>query len=103
MAFCNQFCKLPHGCFRSNDCCARWAQKKTERLSALRFPTGGLRCDYAQTIAPVEFEQTLDDCEWLAVALQVGGVVAATVAATVTFCEGVKPCEEPSPEKYAPL
>jgi hypothetical protein len=51
----------------------------------------------------VAFVQTLDDCEWLAVALQVGGVVAATVAATVTFCEGVKPCEEPSPEKYAPL
>jgi hypothetical protein len=58
---------------------------------------------YAQTIAPVAFEQTLDDCEWLAVALQVGGVVAATAAATVTFCEGVKPCVVPLPEKYAPL
>src|SRR6476469_404594 len=29
-----------------------------------------------------------------------GFVVA--VAVTVTFCEGVKPCAEPSPEKYLP-
>jgi hypothetical protein len=32
------------------------------------------------------------DCEWVAVAVQLGGGPAITVAVMVTFCDGVKPC-----------
>ena len=42
-------------------------------------------------MTPVAFEQVLADCEWVAVALQLCGGPAATVATTVTFCDGVKP------------
>src|SRR5436853_3863797 len=54
-------------------------------------------------IEPDELSQVLADCACFAVAVQVGGFVVDGKAATVTFCEGVKPCVVPSPAKYAPL
>ncbi len=44
-----------------------------------------------QTIAPVAFEQTLADCEWVAVAVQLSGGPATLTATTVTFCDGLNP------------
>src|SRR6202171_3962964 len=87
----------------SSPLCSRGHKRKTERRKTLRFPKTRLDPNQVQTIAPLELSQTLADCECDAVAVQVGGVVAAAVAATVTFCEGVKPCVEPLPVKYAPL
>jgi hypothetical protein len=37
--------------------------------------------------------------EWVATALQPAGGPTTAVAVIVTFCEAVKPCAEPSPEK----
>src|SRR6202158_1937305 len=87
----------------SSPLCSRGRKRKTERRKTLRFPKTRLDPNQVQTIAPLELSQTLADCECDAVAVQVGGVVAAAVAATVTFCDGVKPCADPLPEKYPPL
>ena len=38
----------------------------------------------------------------VATAVQPAGGPAIAVNVTVTFCDGVKPCAEPLPEKYAP-
>jgi hypothetical protein len=39
---------------------------------------------------------------WVAVATQLAGGPATAVNVTDTFCDGVKPCAVPLPEKYAP-
>jgi hypothetical protein len=44
-----------------------------------------------QMIAPLELSQVFDDCEWVAVAVQVCGGPATIAAVMVTFCEGVNP------------
>jgi hypothetical protein len=44
-----------------------------------------------QTIEPVELSQVFEDCEWVAVAVQVCGGPATIVAVIDTFCDGVKP------------
>ena len=43
--------------------------------------------------------QVFDVSVCVAVAVHVAGGPATAVAVTVTFCEGVKPCAEPLPEK----
>src|SRR6185503_18873119 len=51
-------------------------------------------------------EQTLADCECVAVALHEGGGPATFTTTTVTFCDGLKPwrgaAEVAVPPKYAP-
>ena len=42
----------------------------------------------------------VSECD--ATAVHEAGGPATAVAVTVTFCEGVKPCVEPLPEKYTP-
>ena len=44
-----------------------------------------------QTIAPVELSQVLDDCECVAVAVQVWAGPTTITAVIVTFYDGVKP------------
>ena len=44
-----------------------------------------------QTITPVELLQVLLVSAWVALAVQLAGVVPPSTAVTVTFCEGVKP------------
>ena len=39
---------------------------------------------------------------WVASAVQPAGGPATAVNVTDTFCDGVKPCAVPLPEKYAP-
>ena len=39
---------------------------------------------------------------WVASAVQLAGGPATAVNVTDTFCDGVKPCAVPLPEKYAP-
>ncbi|SRR6266404_1919982 len=78
-------------------------QKKNGASIDAPFFSGQLQPNQLQTIAPEELSQVFADCVCEAVALQVCGGPATTVAVTVTFCEGVKPCALPLPEKYAPL
>jgi len=68
-------------------------------------PTNGVRyqSDHVQTIKPFAEEEhvfAVNVC--VAAAVQPAGGPTIAVAVTVTFCEGVKPCAAPLPEKYTP-
>lgn len=58
-------------------------------------------------MTPVALEHAFDDCEWLAVAVQLGGGPGTYIATTVTFCDVVKPWSGEAllavPEKCAPF
>ena len=56
--------------------------------------------DQVQLIKPLaEALQVFAVSVWLATADQLAGGLATAVAVIVTFCDGVKPCAEPLPEK----
>ena len=69
---------------------------------------GGILCilvsdHQVQLIRPLAEElQVFVVSVWVATADQPAGGPTIAVAAIVTFCDGVKPCAEPLPEKYAP-
>ena len=56
-----------------------------------------------QVIRPfADEEQVFAVSVWVACAVQLAGGPATAVNVTDTFCEGVKPCAVPLPEKYDP-
>ena len=70
---------------------------------ALLLESGEACGNQVQLIKPlIEELQVFVVSVCVATAVQPAGGPATAVAVTVTFCDGVKPCAVPAPEKYAP-
>src|SRR6202521_463091 len=85
---------------------ANCPEKKSRASFDAPLSSDQVRSNYTQVITPAVVtpeSQAFAERACEAVAVHAGGGPTTAVAVTVTSFDGLKPCAEPLPEKYAPL